>query len=174
MILELNGMYAGLRFASAHIVFGHNSCGVIHGHSYYVDVRICGTPSGEFGFVCDFKALKNIVKNICKTLDHKLLIPEYHPNLKYDEIYEEKCGKSIKFTFCKDNTIKKYCIPLEDVVMLPIKSTTAEELSKYFGERINKELNKLGISETIKWIETTVNEGIGQGAMSRLYVNAID
>ncbi|AEH06846.1 6-carboxytetrahydropterin synthase QueD [Methanothermococcus okinawensis] len=162
MILELNGMYAGLRFSSAHIVFGHDSCGVIHGHSYYVDVKVCGAPSGEFGFVCDFKILKKIVKNICGKLDHKLLIPENHPNLKYNIE-----NNAINFTFCKGDKIKEYKIPLEDVVLLPILSTTAEELSKYFAEHIKMELCTLNLENSIDWIEATVNEGIGQGATYR-------
>ncbi|WP_421077001.1 6-carboxytetrahydropterin synthase [Methanothermococcus sp. Ax23] len=163
MILELNGIYAGLRFASAHIVFGHDTCGVIHGHSYYVDVKVCGAPSGEFGFVCDFKALKKIVKDICEKLDHKLLIPENHPNLKYNIV-----DNSINFTFCKGEKIKEYKIPLEDVVLLPLTGTTAEELSKYFAELIKKELYSLNLDDSIDWIEATVNEGIGQGATYRV------
>ncbi len=166
MILELNGIYAGLRFASAHIVFGHDSCGVIHGHSYYVDVKICGDPNGEFGFVCDFKIVKNIVKKICGKLDHKLLIPKNHPNLKY-----EIKKNSIEFTFYREDIIKEYKIPLEDVILLPTMSTTAEELSMYFSKYISKELLNLGLNNDIKWVETTVNEGIGQGAKYRLYLN---
>ncbi|WP_292460843.1 6-carboxytetrahydropterin synthase [Methanothermococcus sp.] len=163
MILELNGMYAGLRFASAHIVFGHDTCGVIHGHSYYVDVKVCGAPSGEFGFICDFKVLKKIVKDICGKLDHKLLIPENHPNLTYSIN-----GDYIEFTFCKGEKVKEYKIPLEDVAILPTTSTTAEELSKYFAEIIKKELQALNLnSSSIYWVETTVNEGIGQGASYR-------
>ena len=166
MILELNGIYAGLRFASAHIVFGHDTCGVIHGHSYYVDVKVCGAPSGEFGFVCDFKALKKIVKDICGKLDHKLLIPENHPNLKYNIV-----DNSINFTFCKGEKIKEYKIPLEDVVLLPLTGTTAEELSKYFSCAIKDELYNLKLNDNIQWIETTVNEGIGQGATYQLIFN---
>lgn len=163
MILELNGIYAGLRFSSAHIVFGHDTCGVIHGHSYYVDVRLCGDPSNEFGFVCDFKVLKNIVKDVCGKLDHKLLIPKNHPNLKYNIV-----DNSINFAFCKEEITKEYTLPLEDVVLLPLTGTTAEELSKYFSDSIKKELCELELNKNIQWIETTVNEGIGQGATYRL------
>ncbi|ABR56216.1 6-carboxytetrahydropterin synthase QueD [Methanococcus aeolicus] len=165
MILELNGIYAGLRFASAHIVFGHSSCGVIHGHSYYVDVKLCGAPSGEFGFVCDFKTLKNIVKETYGELDHKLLVPINHPHLKYTTNEEDD---SITFTFCKQNKTKEYKIPSEDVVLLPLTSTTAEELSIYFAERIKNRLKELNEDSAIEWIEIMVNEGIGQGAAYRL------
>ncbi|MDK2790726.1 MAG: 6-pyruvoyltetrahydropterin/6-carboxytetrahydropterin synthase [Methanothermococcus sp.] len=164
MILELNGIYAGLRFSSAHIVFGHESCGVIHGHSYYVDVKLCGEPSGEFGFVCDFKIVKEIVKELCDEFDHKLLIPKYHPKVEYT--FEES---SMQMSYlCKSGKIKEYKFPLEDVNILPLKSTTAEEMSEYFAKFIKKKLEELNISKNIEWIETTVNEGIGQGATYRL------
>ncbi|ABR54471.1 6-pyruvoyl tetrahydropterin synthase [Methanococcus vannielii SB] len=164
MILELNGIYAGLRFSSAHIVFGHDSCGVIHGHSYYVDVKLSGSPSGDFGFVCDFKIVKQIVKELCNELDHKLLVPRDHDNMEYsideDSIFLEYVEKSGK--------VKKYMFPLEDINLLPLKSTTAEELSIYFTEFIKNRLQKLKMDSSILEIETTVNEGIGQGARYKM------
>jgi 6-pyruvoyltetrahydropterin/6-carboxytetrahydropterin synthase len=166
MILELNGIYAGLRFSAAHIVFGHDSCGVIHGHSYYVDVKLSGEPSGEFGFVCDFKILKQIVKELCSELDHKLLVPRDHENMEYsmegDSIYLEYVEKS--------GNVKKYMFPLEDINLLPLKSTTAEDLSIYFTNYIEDKLQKMDLEKSIEWIETTVNEGIGQGARYTLHL----
>ncbi len=170
MILELNGIYANLRFSSAHIVFGHDSCGAIHGHSYYVDLKVCGEPTGEFGFVCDFKLLKNAVKEICNELDHKLLVPLNHPNLKYNindnnnNNNNNKNNKTVNFTYINNNKIKEYKLPLEDVVLLNLKSTTAEDLSIYFAEKIKNKLEKSNNIGNINYIEVTVNEGIGQGA----------
>jgi 6-pyruvoyltetrahydropterin/6-carboxytetrahydropterin synthase len=165
MILELNGLHAGLRFSSAHIVFGHETCGVIHGHSYYVDVRICGEPSGDFGFVCDFKDIKTIVKEICETLDHKLMLPKNHPHIEY-----KVNGESIYLKYCGKGKIKEYTLPLEDVVLLPLKSTTAEELSQFFSKCIVDKLEDMGLIDNIKWVEAVVNEGIGQGACYRLNI----
>ncbi|MBW9222379.1 6-carboxytetrahydropterin synthase [Methanothermococcus sp. SCGC AD-155-C09] len=163
MTLELKGLYTGLKFSSAHVVFGHDSCGVIHGHTYYVDVKLYGEPSGDFGFILDFKILKKIVKKICKTLDHKLLIPENHSNLKYSIT-----NNHIIYTFCNKDSKKEYKIPLEDILLLPLKGTTAEELSIYIAELVKKELSNLNIDYNINCIEITLYEGLGQGATYRI------
>ena len=42
MKILINGIQSNLRFSSAHIIPGHESCGFIHGHSYFVDVEIEG------------------------------------------------------------------------------------------------------------------------------------
>ncbi len=160
MLLELNGLHAGLRFSSAHIVFGHPTCGVIHGHSYYVDVRIEGERSGEFNFVCDFKIIKKIVKEICDNIDHKLILPKNHK-----DVYYELRDTTLYFKYKN----KEYSIPVEDVILLPIPSTTAEDLAIYFANEISKKLKDLGFSN-INWIEVSVNEGIGQGACYRMYL----
>ena len=163
MILELKGLYAGLRFSSAHIIFGHESCGVIHGHTYYVDVKLYGEQSNDFGFILDFKILKKIIKKICNTLDHKLLIPKNHPNLKY-----RITNNHIIYTLYNDDNKKEYKIPLEDILLLPLKGTSAEELSIYIAEHIKKELFNLNMDYNIHCIEITLHEGLGQGIICRI------
>ncbi|WP_423793232.1 6-carboxytetrahydropterin synthase [Methanocaldococcus indicus] len=153
MIIEINGLYSNLKFSSSHIVFGHKTCGGIHGHTYYLDVKLFGEKKDEF--LCDFKIVKKIAKNICKELDHKLLLPKYHKHL----IYELR-DKSIYFKYKE----KEYLIPVEDVILLPIPSTSAEDLAIYIANKINKELNL----DNIKWIETSIYEGLGQKAVYRL------
>ena len=39
MKIMINGIQSNLRFSSAHVIPGHESCGYIHGHSYFVDVK---------------------------------------------------------------------------------------------------------------------------------------
>ena len=82
MKVNLDGIHTNLRFSAAHMVIGHESCGKIHGHSYIVDVEVEGERSGKFGFVIDFKVLKSITRKICKTLDHRVLIPVESPDLE--------------------------------------------------------------------------------------------
>ena len=38
MKILVNGIQSNLRFSSAHVIPGHESCGFIHGHSYFVDI----------------------------------------------------------------------------------------------------------------------------------------
>lgn len=154
MKVNLDGIHTNLRFSAAHMVIGHKSCGKIHGHSYIVDVEVEGERSGQFGFVIDFKVLKDITRKICKTLDHRVLIPIESPDLEVT--YED--DKTIEFTLLGDC---EYKLPKSDVVLLPIPSTTAESLSVYITEKI---VETLPDTSTLDYIEVQVNEGIGQGA----------
>lgn len=161
MKVNLDGIHANLRFSSAHMVIGHESCGKIHGHSYIVDVEVAGERSGKFGFVIDFKILKDITRKVCKTLDHRVLIPVGSPDLEITSDDE----KSVEFSVLG---CLEYKLPKQDVVLLPIPSTTAESLSVYITEKI---VGELGDVETLEYIEVRVNEGIGQGASYRYYIN---
>lgn len=157
MRVNLDGIHTNLRFSAAHMVIGHKSCGKIHGHSYIVDVEVDGERSGQFGFVIDFKILKDITRSICKTLDHRVLIPVDSPDLEVT--YEDE--NTIEFTVLN---CLEYKLPKSDVVLLPIPSTTAESLSVYITEKIVEQLED---TNTLNYIEVQVNEGIGQGASYR-------
>ena len=83
MKILVNGIQSNLRFSSAHVIPGHESCGFIHGHSYFVDVEIEGERAGDFEFVVDFKDVKSYTKAICDELDHRLLIPVYNDLIEF-------------------------------------------------------------------------------------------
>jgi 6-pyruvoyltetrahydropterin/6-carboxytetrahydropterin synthase len=157
MKIVINGIHANLRFSSAHMIPGHQFCGGIHGHSYHVDVVVEGERSGEFGFVVDFKKVKNITREICSKLDHKVLIP-----LESDEIQFKNLEGTVEFSMCN----KDYKLPSDDCCLLPLKSTSAEELAEYFAEKLYRSLkeNEDVEEEGITSVQVCVNEGIGQGA----------
>lgn len=161
MRVNLDGIHTNLRFSAAHMVIGHESCGKIHGHSYIVDVEVDGERSGQFGFVIDFKILKDITRKICKSLDHRVLIPVNSPDLKVT------CqdDSTVEFTVLD---CLEYKLPRQDVVLLPIPSTTAESLSVYITGKI---IEEIGDIDTLNYIDVQVNEGIGQGASNRYYFN---
>ncbi|NYB51847.1 MAG: 6-carboxytetrahydropterin synthase [Methanobacteriaceae archaeon] len=153
MKIVINGIHANLRFASAHMIPCHEFCGGIHGHSYIVDVKVDGERGGEFGFVVDFKTVKGLVRDICKKMDHKLLLPENSKAIDFKSIED-----SVEFSIGD----KEYKIPREDCCLLPLPSTSAEDLAEYFAEKLFHELSKHHLH--IKSLEICVNEGIGQGA----------
>ena len=165
MKILINGIQSNLRFSSAHIIPGHESCGFIHGHSYFVDVEIEGKRVGEFKFVVDFKDVKKYTKAICDELDHRLLIPVYNNLIEFKDFDKE--SNSI-FDLKKENTVffkidgKGYSIPSVDCVFLPLPYTSAEELSKFFAETLARKLSET--HDNLEYISACVNEGIGQGA----------
>ena len=168
MKILVNGIQSNLRFSSAHVIPGHESCGFIHGHSYFVDIEIEGERAWKFDFVADFKDVKGYTKAVCKELDHRLLIPVYNELIDFKDfdkqsgfVDELKPNKTIHFKI--DG--KGYSIPSEDCVLLPLPYTSAEELSKYFAENLAQKLSES--YDNLKYISVCVNEGIGQGAEYR-------
>lgn len=168
MKILVNGVQSNLRFSSAHVIPGHESCGFIHGHSYFVDVEIEGERTGKFEFVVDFKDVKSYTKAICDELDHRLLIPVYNDLIEFKDFDKKK--DSI-FNLKKQNSVsfkidgKGYTIPCGDCVFLPLPYSSAEELSKFFAESLAKKLAES--YDNLEYIAVCVNEGIGQGAEYR-------
>ena len=85
-------------------------------------------------------------------MDHRILIPK---NSKVVKIDEDK--NNIRLTF----NDKEYLFPMNDCLLLPIESTSAETLSMYI---LNQILLKNIFNNNIKKIEICVDEGYGQGA----------
>ena len=168
MKILINGIQSNLRFSSAHIIPGHESCGFIHGHSYFVDVEIEGERAGEFEFVVDFKDVKSCAKAICDELDHRLLIPVYNKLVEFNDFDKNKDSifdlKKQKTVFFKVDG-KSYAIPSFDCIFLPLPYTSAEELSKFFAETLAKKLSET--YDNLESVAVCVNEGIGQGALYR-------
>lgn len=168
MKILVNGIPSNLRFSSAHVIPGHESCGYIHGHSYFVDIVIEGERAGKFDFVVDFKEVKEYTKAICDELDHRLLIPVFNDLIEFKDFDKEK--DSI-FNLKKQHMLhfkidgKGYSIPGVDCVLLPLPYTSAEELSKFFAEALAKKLSET--YDNLEYVAVCVNEGIGQGAEYR-------
>lgn len=162
MKILINGIQSNLRFSSAHIIPGHLSCGHIHGHSYFVDIEIEGERAGEYDFVVDFKDVKAYTKDICNTLDHRLLIPVQNELIDFKDFESIEKLENSKTAHFKVNG-KGYSIPSDDCVFLDIPYTSAEELSKYFADKLASKLSEN--YDNLSSISVCVNEGIGQGAV---------
>lgn len=164
MKIIINGINANLRFSSAHLIPCHESCGFIHGHSYFVDAEVEGERFGDFSFVVDFKDVKKSLNDICKSLDHRLLIPIFNEHIKFKDMENvslESFNNAKNIQFHIEN--KGYTIPKEDTVLLPLKTSSAEDLATYFTENLLKDLKAKGYTN-ITSVSVCVNEGIGQGA----------
>lgn len=54
---------------SAHFLPGHEKCGVLHGHTYRVEMVIEGHPEG--GMLMDFAEMKRILREVLERYDHR-------------------------------------------------------------------------------------------------------
>lgn len=127
-------------FASAHFIIDHEKCGRLHGHNYFIKVKIDGQLNADH-MILDYGILREELKSLTKPLDHKVLIPDKAEGL----IIEEK-NESIEINTCN----KRYLLPKEDIILLPIQATTAEELAKYFHDKLKAKWSEFSIKVTIE------------------------
>ena len=147
--IEIDGWRTNIRFSSAHIIPEYDKCGRLHGHTYAIHAKIYGEIE-ENGIIVDFRFAKDILKKIADELDHKILIPVKSPLVRIKE-------KEVRLS----NGEKDYVFPLEDCALLPLRSSSAENLASYV---MDKFLESLKDYKNIVEIEIGIDEGFGQGA----------
>jgi 6-pyruvoyltetrahydropterin/6-carboxytetrahydropterin synthase len=135
-----------MSFSAAHFVMGTEYCESLHGHNYDVEIEIFGNLD-DLGMVIDFREVKKKVRSLCRTLDHRVLLPG-----NSDTIEVKEKNESIEVLVQG----KRYCFPIEDCVILPFSATTAEYLAEYLAK-------KLVLPENLK-VKVCVSESVGSKA----------
>lgn len=143
-------------FASSHfLIFDDGTREPLHGHNYKVSFK------GDVGklnrdMVFDFLDIKPIIRQVCDSLDHKLLIPKDNPSI---EIHSEGDNLNIK-TPCGS----RFSFPKQDVLLLPILNTSAERLAIHICNEVRKiTLEKFKFC--FERLEIEVEETPGQSAI---------
>lgn len=143
-------------FASSHfLIFDDGSREPLHGHNYRVMVK-GEAPSLNADVVFDFLDIKPIVREVCDSLDHKLLLPKDNPKLQIhesDNNYKVITPDESEFSF-----------PKQDVLLLPILNTSAERLAIYINERV-REITFERFNFKFSSFEIEVEETPGQSAI---------
>lgn len=142
-------------FASAHFLVEMGKCERLHGHNYGVEVTL-GGERGDDDTLVDFHQLNPIIVRLCAELDHKIILAANDPRqtltIADGEVEVRFAGK-------------RFVFPGPDTVILPLTSTTVENLSAHLADRIAAELVRL--RPRIDWIEVAVREGTAQWAAYR-------
>lgn len=143
-------------FASSHfLIFDDGSREPLHGHNYRVMIK-GEAPSLKADVVFDFLDIKPIVREVCDSLDHKLLIPKDNPKLiihENDTNYQIITPDESEFSF-----------PKSDVLLLPILNTSAERLAIYINSQVRR-LTKERFNFVFSTFEIEVEETPGQSAI---------
>ncbi len=143
-------------FASSHfMLFKDGTREPLHGHNYKVQIK-GNALELDNDMVFDFLDIKPIVREVCDSLDHKLLIPKNNNNLKI-----ETRDKNFIFT-TKDESV--FSIPQSDVLILPIENTSAERIAAYLAYQI-RDIVKDRFQFEFKELEIEVEETPGQSAI---------
>ncbi len=130
MRIEIDGEYSGIKFSASHFIPGHDKCGRLHGHSYILHLALYGEKADD-GMVMDFVDLKKALRKIVDELDHRVLLPGRSPTVKI------KKGREVEVLVGAN----RYVFPNDDVVILDVAQTSAEELAELVLERLLKELD---------------------------------
>ena len=145
-------------FSAAHfITFAGDICERIHGHNYAVRASVEG-PLDENRYVVDFIALRDAVLEETGQLDHHVVLPADHAEIKVTSDEKETTARF------RD---RRWVFPNEDCVILPVINTTAEEIARVIAERVI-ERTKKRFGHALSWIEIAVDENNGQWGVCRL------
>ncbi|MCL2786604.1 MAG: 6-carboxytetrahydropterin synthase [Methanomassiliicoccaceae archaeon] len=151
MIIEIDGAHSGIRFSACHFIPGHEKCSRLHGHSYIVRARLEGEV-GSNGMVMDFVDIKKALKAAAEEMDHKTLLPRNTDNVKVTVSERE-----VEVTTCG----KRYVFPKEDVLILDVDITTAEEMSRLMTKDL---ISAVKFPENVRRLWVGLDEERGQTA----------
>lgn len=90
-----------IQLDSAHRLEGHPKCGIVHGHTYRLEVEIEGERLNDYGLLLDFGTIKELLS----VYDHRML----------NDFLEYPTAERLAYYFWEE--IETYCM------MLPHKPT---------------------------------------------------
>ncbi|MHB8628907.1 MAG: 6-pyruvoyl trahydropterin synthase family protein [Aggregatilineales bacterium] len=144
-------------FCAGHfITYEGDKCEPLHGHNY----RVAAVLEGELtqdAYVFNFVTLKHLLRRVCDSLDHRLLLPRDNPLLT---LTKEETSLTVRYRE------KTYLFPRGDVVVLPISNTTAEKLAAWISDQLVLAMNEQD-RRNLTALEIEVEESFGQSAFCR-------
>jgi len=137
-------------FSAAHFITFGGQCERLHGHNYHVAAEVRG-PLDENHLVIDFLLLREKLLEIVLALDHYVLLPTSH-----QEIRVVDDGREVTATFGE----RRWVFPSGDCRLLPVANTTAEMLARHIGGQLRAALASVGCS--VEALQVAVDECDGQ------------
>ena len=127
----------------------------LHGHNYSVrlavDLKDVSLPK-----MISFSAFKKQMKTICEAWDEKVILAQACPFFKVTS----HSTREIEFSLCG----KRYVLPTDEVVLLPLDNITTETLAYEFCRLMIEGLGKKFWTDSATRIEARVEEIPGQGS----------
>ena len=142
-----------LKFSAAHfLIFPDGSAERLHGHNYRVYAEV-GAELSPQGLVMDFKMVKPVIREMVDELDEHWLVPGEHPVLKV-----ARSGQQVEVRYLE----RLYSAPAEDVIVLPINNTSAENLAAWLGRELRRRLAERFPGVAIRSLRLGIEETRGQ------------
>lgn len=125
----------------------------LHGHNYYVHITVHARKGGP---LLSFSILKRAAHELCERWEEKILLPQKCSLFSITRQDE----REIDFTLCN----KRYVLPSDEVVLLPVDNVTTEALAEVFCWNLVELLRKAPETRPVVGLEVRVDEFEGQGA----------
>lgn len=146
-----------LKFSCAHfLIFPDGSKERLHGHNYQVVAEVDGRLS-EHGLVIDFKEIKPVIRRLCDRLDEHWLVPGEHPVLTYR--HRDDGHTEVEYRGAR------YLAPTDEIIVLPINNTSAENLAAWLGRTLLADLRQEFGPVAVRRLRIEVSETRGQSGV---------
>jgi len=150
--IEIDKEY--LKFSAAHfLIFPDGTAERLHGHNYRVFVEIDAALS-RFGLVVDFIQVKPVIREVVDALDEHWLLPGEHPELRIDT----RADGIVEVRYRE----RYYAAPADDVIVLPINNTSAENLAWWVAGELRRLLAERFEDVRVDHLRVAVQETSGQ------------
>lgn len=147
-----------LGFSAAHfITYGGGVCEPLHGHDFAVAAEVAG-PLDANHCVVDFVALKRVLAELVGELDHRVLLPTRHEQIRLD-IRQTEVEATIPG--------RRWVFPRAECALLPLANTTAELLARHLAEGLRNRLAELPGGKELQ-VAVEVTESPGCAAVCRV------
>jgi 6-pyruvoyltetrahydropterin/6-carboxytetrahydropterin synthase len=137
-----------LHFSAAHFITFDRTCENMHGHNFHVRVEARGDNTDD-AFVVDFVLLTRLAAGICKELHDGVLLPTESREVDIEEQQDMIAVRSYD---------KRFVLPRESCVLLPLPNTTAEMLAFHISGRLLDELRTAQAIANLRSLEVAVEE----------------
>lgn len=145
------------KFSAGHFtIFSATSRERLHGHNFAVACALTGEVQSD-GLIADYRRYKRHLKQLCDAWDEVLLLPAASPYLAI-----EVGDTEVTLRFAG----KRMILPREDVLLLPVRNITLEELSWLLLQALVTDEDALRTDHLVE-IVMRVSSGPGQWAASR-------
>jgi 6-pyruvoyltetrahydropterin/6-carboxytetrahydropterin synthase len=147
------------KFSCAHMtVFPDGRKERLHGHNYTVSVAL-ELSAISFADLIDFGAIKAEVAALCREWRERTLVAEHNPDTRIG-----RSNGELELVVCG----RRYFLPEEDALLLPIDNTTVEALSALWAELLATRLAAVLATSVATGLEVRIEESPGQGASTFL------
>lgn len=144
------------KFSCAHMtVFPDGTKERLHGHNYQVGAALELTDV-SFASMIAFAPIKQALSDLCASFKERVLLAENNPF--FEKVRDD--GEELELRLCG----KRYVMPREDALLLPIDNIAVEPLAAYIAGVMLAKLGDALPRGVVAALEVSVHESPGQGA----------